>query len=90
MTPIFPYANILTGLSILLVGFLFHWIGQLISVLNWELAVRLGLQEKNMPPAYKVYEHVSGGLKMYPNRRFENAAEGMWSKAAISINFGGQ
>jgi hypothetical protein len=33
---------------------------------------------------------VSGGLKMYPNRRFENAAEKRFLKAVIGINFGGQ
>ncbi len=57
MNSLFPYDNILTGVLILIVGFLFHWIGQLISVLNWDLAMRLGLQEKKAPPEYKVYEH---------------------------------
>ena len=53
----FPYANIIAGLLVLVVGFIFHWIGQLISILNWELATRIGLQERGMPPEYKVYEH---------------------------------
>jgi hypothetical protein len=57
MNPLFPYANILAGVLILIVGFLFHWVGQLISVLNWDLATKLGLQEKEAPPEYKVYEH---------------------------------
>jgi hypothetical protein len=57
MNLLFPYDNILTGALILIVGFLFHWIGQLISVLNWDLAMKLGLQEKEAPPEYKVYEH---------------------------------
>jgi hypothetical protein len=56
MNALFPYANILAGTLILIVGFLFHWIGQLFSVLNWDLAMRLGLQEKEAPPEYKVYE----------------------------------
>jgi hypothetical protein len=42
---------------VLIVGFGFHWVGQLISVLNWDLATRLGLQEEGLPPEYKVYEH---------------------------------
>lgn len=57
MNQIFPYANIVTGVLVLIVGFLFHWVGQLISLLNWELATKIGLQEKEMLPAYKVYEH---------------------------------
>ncbi len=57
MNQVFPYANIVTGILVLIVGFGFHWIGQLISVLNWELAMKIGLQEKNAPVEYKVYEH---------------------------------
>ena len=54
---IFPYANILVGILIFIVGFIFHWIGQLISVINWNYAAKIGLQEKKMIPEYKVYEH---------------------------------
>jgi len=57
MNQLFPYANIVTGALVLVVGFIFHWIGQLISILNWDLATRIGLQEKRMLPEYKVYEH---------------------------------
>ena len=57
MIPIFPYANIVTGVLLLLIGFCVHWIAQLISVINWNLATRMGLQEKDMPHEYKVYEH---------------------------------
>lgn len=57
MSALFPYANIIAGVLILIVGFGFHWLGQLISVLNWQLAEKIGLQEKEMPPDYKVYEH---------------------------------
>ncbi len=53
----FPYANIVAGVLIFIVGFCGHWIGQLISVVNWDLAKRLGLQEKDLLPEYKVYEH---------------------------------
>jgi hypothetical protein len=56
-TQIFPYANIIIGILILGVGFIFHWIGQLISVLNWNLATRLGFQERKLLPEYIVYEH---------------------------------
>lgn len=53
----FPYGNILAGIGILIVGFVFHWGGQLVSVLNWNFATKLGLQEEGMLPEYKVYEH---------------------------------
>ncbi len=56
-TQLFPYANIIAGLLIFIVGFIFHWIGQLISLINWDFAIRIGLQEKRMLPEYKVYEH---------------------------------
>jgi len=54
---IFPYANIIVGILILIVGFIFHWIGQLISVINWKYATKIGLQEKKMLPEFRVYEH---------------------------------
>ncbi len=57
MNQIFPYANIVTGILILIVGFLMHWIGQLVSVISWNFATRIGLQEKGMPKEFKVYEH---------------------------------
>ena len=57
MTALFPYANIVAGALLLIVGFFFHWLGQLISVLNWNLATRLGLQEEDLTPDYIVYEH---------------------------------
>ena len=53
----FPYDNIIAGVLILLVGFVFHWMGQAFSVFNWDLATRLGLQEKGALPEYRVYEH---------------------------------
>jgi len=52
-----PYANVVAGLAILVLGFGFHFAGQLVSVLDWDLATRLGLQERDMPAAYRVYEH---------------------------------
>jgi len=58
----FPYANIVAGVLILIVGFCFHWLGQLLSVLNWNLATRIGLQEKALSPEYKVYEYAIGRL----------------------------
>ena len=57
MNRLVPYANVVAGVLVLVVGFIFHWIGQLISVLNWDLATKLGLQEAELPPEYKVYEH---------------------------------
>ncbi len=57
MTNLFPYDNLIIGVLILIVGFVFHFIGQLISLVNWDFAIRIGLQEKNLPAPYKAYEH---------------------------------
>jgi hypothetical protein len=57
MSHLFPYDNIVIGILIFIVGFLFHWIGQLVSIVNWEFATKIGLQELNMPKEYIVYEH---------------------------------
>lgn len=54
---IFAYANIIVGILIFIVGFIFHWLGQLISLINWDFAVKIGVQEKNLLPEFKVYEH---------------------------------
>jgi hypothetical protein len=56
MNQIFPYANLVTGILVLIVGFVFHWIGQFISVINWEFAIKIGFVEKGMPKEFKVYE----------------------------------
>lgn len=56
-TQIFPYANVIVGILIFIVGFVFHWIGQLISIVNWDFATKIGFQEKKLLPEYKVYEH---------------------------------
>jgi hypothetical protein len=53
----FPYDNVVAGVMVLAVGFLIHWVGQGVSVLDWRLATRRGLQEKGMPAEYRVYEH---------------------------------
>lgn len=57
MEPLFPYANVVAGVLVLLVGFGFHFCGQLVSVVNWRLATKWGLQESNLRAEYKVYEH---------------------------------
>ena len=56
MNHLFPYDNIVAGILILIVGFGFHWIGQLVSSINWEYATKIGIQEPGMPKEYKVYE----------------------------------
>lgn len=61
MDQVFPYANVVAGVLVLMVGFVLHWIGQLVSVCNWDFATRLGLQEKGMPPEFRVYEHAIAG-----------------------------
>ncbi len=54
---LFPYDNVVAGVLVLVVGFSLHWMGQTLSILDWGLATRLGLQEEGMPEEYKVYEH---------------------------------
>ncbi len=54
---IFSFDYIVVGILIFIVGFIFHFIGQLISIINWEYAKKIGLQEEEMLPEYKVYEH---------------------------------
>ena len=56
---IFPYANIVVGVLILVIGFMLHWVGQIISVTNWNLAARIGIVDKNIIPEFKVYERGS-------------------------------
>ena len=46
----FPYDNIVVGAMVIVVGFVFHWIGQLVCILNWEFAKKIGLVEKGMLP----------------------------------------
>lgn len=53
---VFPYANVVAGVLILIVGFGLHFIGQLISLLNRDFAVKIGIWEKNMIPEFEVYE----------------------------------
>ena len=57
MDQIFPGANVVAGVLVLIVAFGFHFVGQLISIVNWDLATKWGLQEAGVPPEYKVYEH---------------------------------
>jgi hypothetical protein len=57
MNHLFPYDNIVIGILILTIGFGFHWIGQLVSILNWDFATKIGIQESKLLKEYKVYEH---------------------------------
>lgn len=54
---LFPFDNIVVGILIFIIGFLFHFIGQLISLVNWEYAQKLGLQEEKALPEHKIYEY---------------------------------
>lgn len=56
MIELFPYANIISGVLVLIIGFVFHFIGQLISVISWNQAVKLGIAEEEMLQEYKDYE----------------------------------
>ena len=55
-TQLFPYANIIADILIFIVGFGLHFIGQLISLVNRDFAVKIGIWEKDMIPEFEVYE----------------------------------
>ncbi|MGI9622567.1 MAG: hypothetical protein ACR2PK_07000 [Acidimicrobiales bacterium] len=57
MDQIFPGANVLAGLLVLVVGFGVHFGAQLTSLLNWDLATKWGLQEAGMRSEHRTYEH---------------------------------
>jgi hypothetical protein len=57
LTGLFPYAGVIAGVLVLVVGFGFHFIGQLISLVDRDVAIRLGLWEAGMPESYSVYEN---------------------------------
>ena len=56
MDQIFPGANVVAGVLVLVIGFGFHFGGQLISLLDWDLATKWGLQEEGTGPASRAYE----------------------------------
>ena len=58
---LFAYDHIIAGFLVLTIGFVFHFIGQLISLINWKIAVHLKIAEKELLSEYKDYEH---GLAM--------------------------
>jgi hypothetical protein len=57
MDQLFPYANVVAGVLVLLIGFGLHFGGQLFSVIDWDRATDLGLQEPGMRPEHRAYEH---------------------------------
>lgn len=56
METLFLYTHIIIGLLVLVVGFVFHFIGQLISLVNWKLAERIGIAKEGILPEYRAYE----------------------------------
>jgi len=56
MMELFAYAHIVAGFLVLIIGFVFHFIGQFISLIDWKMAVSLKIAEKEMLPEYKDYE----------------------------------
>ena len=82
MDQLFPHANMVAGLLVLVVGFGFHFVGQLYSVLNWERAAKLGLQEQDMPPEYEVYERAIATADTLVGWTYGVAAVGLFLDAA--------
>ena len=56
MEPVFPYANILAAVLILIIGFGLHWLSQAIGIFKPDLAIRLGVLEKGLLPEFRAYE----------------------------------
>lgn len=53
---LFPFANIITGILVLIIGFGLHWVGQVISWINWDLSEKLGIAPKGIKPEQMDYE----------------------------------
>ena len=83
---IFPYANIAAGVLILLVGFLFHFAGQLISLVNRQLAVKIGIWEKDMIPEFEVYEKAIAAADVIIGLSYLISAIGLLLDAAWAYN----
>ena len=79
---LFPYANVVAGILVLIVGFGFHFVGQLISVLSWDTALRLGLQDRAAPAAYYPYEHGTAVADVLIGWLYPIAAVGLLMDAA--------
>ena len=47
---LFSHANIVVGILVFIVGFIFHWIRQFVSIINWDFATKIGLQEEKLLP----------------------------------------
>ena len=54
--------SIITGILIFIVGFGFHWVGQFISQVNRDLAIRMGIWETDKSVAWT-------GLREIPAER---------------------
>lgn len=54
---LFARSPTVAGILLLAVGFFGHWLCSLVSVINWDMAVRLGLQVRGLTPDMKVYEY---------------------------------
>ena len=53
---VFPYANLIMAALVFFIGVLIHWIGQIISLANWDFAVKIGICSKNTTEEFKTYE----------------------------------
>ena len=57
MDQIIYYAGFVSGILVLVVGFGFHWIGQLITLINSNFARRIGILESDNLAEYEVYDN---------------------------------
>ena len=59
MNELFPYAHIIAAVLILIIGFGYHWLGQIARLLNWQPASYKGLQEFDEPYRSKTFQHAT-------------------------------
>lgn len=76
-----PHVHIVAAIMILVVAFIFHFLGQLLSVVSWKTAVRFGLQEASAPADYYPYEHGSAIADVLLGWTYPLAAIGLLKNA---------
>jgi len=85
---IFPYANIVAGILIFIVGFCLHFIGQSIVLMNRDLAVKIGIWEKNLIPEFEVYEKAIAIADVLMGWTYGIAAVGLIMDASWAYKLG--
>jgi hypothetical protein len=81
MTATIGLAAKAAGAALLVVGFGFHFLGQALSLHDWSLAERLGLQEKDATAAQQDYERGFAVADVLIGWLYGPIAIGLWFEA---------